>query len=211
MRIGLFGGAFDPIHAGHVAPVQAARRALGLDRVLYLPTAHPPHKADRDLVAPHHRYTMVELALLDEPGLFASPFEMRATGPSYTIDTVEHFRRLLVDEELFLVVGADAWNGLPSWRRWRDLVDAVELVVLARPGWDAIAASLDPALQALARSGRVHVVANDPVEVSSTVLRAMLAAGQAPPPGSMARRVLDYAAKYALYRARPDALALSIV
>ena len=81
MKLGLFGGSFDPIHRGHIEPVQAARKALGLERVIYLPTAVPPHKPGRILAPAHARYAMVEMALLEEEGLYASTFELTLGRP----------------------------------------------------------------------------------------------------------------------------------
>src|SRR5947208_4241718 len=102
MKVGLFGGSFDPIHRGHIEPVRKARRALGLDRVIYLPTARPPHKPGGALAPAPARYAMVELALLFEDGLCASAYELTADRPAYTIETLEHFRAELPDAELFL-------------------------------------------------------------------------------------------------------------
>ncbi len=144
MKLGLFGGSFDPIHLGHITPVRAARRELGLDRVIYLPTARPPHKPDRILAPAHARYAMVELALLDEEGLYASAHELTLERPAFTIETLEHFRREMPDAELFLLIGGDSLADLHHWVRWREIPAAARLVVLARPGWDLDAVPLDP-------------------------------------------------------------------
>ncbi|HVS00923.1 MAG TPA: nicotinate (nicotinamide) nucleotide adenylyltransferase [Thermoanaerobaculia bacterium] len=198
MKIGLFGGSFDPIHYGHILPVQEARRALGLDRVIYLPTAVPPHKPGRQLAPAYARYAMVELALLDEEGLYVSTHELTLGRPAYTIETVEHFQSVLPDAEIYLLIGGDSFADLPFWVRWRDLVTAARLVVLARPGWDE--AGLAPELAALARSDRVHLLRQPPVDISSTRLRALFACGEAPPAGMVPDRVAYYVQKYKLYQ-----------
>jgi nicotinate (nicotinamide) nucleotide adenylyltransferase len=136
MKIGLFGGSFDPIHCGHVEPVKEARRLLGLERVIYLPTAIPPHKPGRVLAPPLARYAMVEMAILSEEGLYASPYELTLDRPAYTAETLEHFQRELPAAELHLLIGGDSFFELPRWVRWRDIAAAARLVVLARPGWD---------------------------------------------------------------------------
>jgi cytidyltransferase-like protein len=119
-RVGLFGGSFDPIHQGHIAPVQMARQALAIERVLYLPTAHPPHKPEHVMAPPLARYAMVELALLGQSGLYASSFELTHERPAYTIDTVAHFRRELPGCRLFLLIGSDSSiNGCAGVRLWR--------------------------------------------------------------------------------------------
>lgn len=202
MKIGLYGGAFDPIHAGHVEPVRAARDQLGLDRVVYLPTARPPHKPERDLAKGLHRYVMVELALLDHPGLVVSPFELMPETPAYTVDTIRHFRALHPNDELFLLIGSDALARFPTYREWEEILDAARVAVLARPGFDVarILPDLGPRLANLASSGELAVVHNPPVEASSTRLREILVAGDRPPAGWMDERVLQYARKYSLYR-----------
>jgi nicotinate-nucleotide adenylyltransferase len=200
LRIGLFGGSFDPIHDGHVRPVQAARRALSLERVIYLPTAIPPHKPKRQLAPPYARYAMVELALLDEEGLYASPYELTPDRPAYTVETLEHFRELHPDADLFLLIGVDSFLDLPTWRRFADLPRLARLVVLARPGWEVAAAALPPELRELVDAGRVDLLAQPPVAASSTELRALFARGERPVPGWMPEAVVHYVQKYALYR-----------
>jgi len=199
-RIGLFGGSFDPIHNGHIRPVQEARRTLGLDRVVYLPTAIPPHKPKRQLAPPHARYAMVELALLPEEGLYASPFELTPGRPAYTIETLEHFRAVHPAAELFLLLGVDSLLDLPTWRRFAELPQLARIAVLARPGWKVDAASLAPELAAILASGRVDLLAQPPVAVSSTELRALFARGERPAPGLVPEAVVNYIEKYDLYR-----------
>lgn len=196
MRVGLFGGSFDPIHRGHLEPVRRAREALGLERVIYLPTADPPHKSERRAPAAN-RYAMVELALLAEEGLVASPFEFTPGETSYTIDSIEHFERATGGADLVLLMGSDSWRELPEWHRWRDIFDKVEIGVLARPGEaDGDDAELAPELRRAVESGRVHFVSNPPIDVSSTELRELLARGEQPPDGTVPELVLKYLAKY---------------
>lgn len=200
MKIGLFGGSFDPIHAGHILPVREARRALHLERVIYLPTAVPPHKPGRQLAPPYARYTMVELALLDEEGLYASPYELTVDRPAYTIDTLEHFQRQCPEAEIHLLLGGDSFVDLPLWRRWRDIPAAARLVVLTRPGWELDEAALPPDLVTLAQSDRVHFLRQPPVDVSSTRLRELFARGGPIPEGAVPPPVVQYVHKYLLYR-----------
>lgn len=197
MKIALFGGSFDPIHVGHVRPVQQARRELGLDRVMYLPTAKPPHKQDCELVPAWARYAMVELALLHEDGLFASPFEMQSERPSYTVDTLEHFHQAWPNAELMLLLGGDSLAALTTWRAWRRIVELSEIAVLARPGWglEELPAELREALH-----GRLHEVLNLPIACSSTEVRRRLATGEDLSADMLAPSVLSYLRKYDLYR-----------
>ncbi|HEX3127812.1 MAG TPA: nicotinate (nicotinamide) nucleotide adenylyltransferase [Thermoanaerobaculia bacterium] len=203
MKLGLFGGSFDPIHRGHIDPVQAARRELGLDRVIYLPTAVPPHKPGRILAPAHARYTMVEMALLDEEGLYASTFELTLGRPAYTVETLEHFRRTvpaMPETELVLIIGGDSYAELDHWVRWEEIPDLARLAVLTRPGWTLEESSLSPELAALARSGKVDFLHQPPVDISSTRLRELFSKGGAPPPGTVPESVVRYVHKYDLYR-----------
>ncbi len=195
MKVGLFGGSFDPVHRGHLEPVRQARAALGLERVIYLPTARPPHKSARSATA-LQRYAMVELALLGEEGFFASPFELKGET-CYTVDTVEHFRGELPGAELVLVIGADSWAAFTSWREWRRILTMTELAVLVRPGWET-GELATPIADAYAR-GRLHFVANEPWPVSSTELRRCLGRGEEISPDTVPPLVLDYIRKYRLY------------
>jgi len=200
VKIGLFGGSFDPIHRGHIEPVREARRALGLDRVIYLPTARPPHKPGGALAPAPARYAMVELALLFEDGLCASAYELTADRPAYTIETLEHFRGEMPDAELFLLIGSDSLADLHHWKRWREIPQIARLAVLTRPGWDPDTVPLAPEVAELARTDRVLLLRQAPVDVSSTRLRELLAAGLPLPAGAIPDLVVRYLHKYALYR-----------
>ena len=197
MRIGLFGGSFDPIHYGHLVPVRTARQELALGRVVYLPTGQPPHKSPRTAPA-EHRFAMVELALAAEEGFVACRHELDESRPSYTIDTVEHFRRERPDDELVLLIGADSWRELESWRDWQRLLELVELAVLVRPGEppDDLAGERAAAVE----RGRVRFVANQPLELSSRDLRRRLRRGEEISRHEVPSLVLDYIRKYDLYR-----------
>lgn len=202
MKVGLFGGSFDPIHRGHIDPVLDAQRRLGLDRVVYLPTAAPPHKRERSFAPALARFAMVELALLDHPDLLVSTHELTLGQAAYTVETLAHFRASEPDSELHLLLGADSFLELPGWVRWREILGAAQLAVLTRPGFrlDDSAAPLAPELRAAVDAGRVHFVENEPLAVSSTELRRRLAAGEAIPDGWLAPRVVRYLLKYRLYR-----------
>jgi nicotinate-nucleotide adenylyltransferase len=205
LKLGLFGGSFDPIHRGHVDTVRAARDAASLDAVWFLPTAVPPHKPERRFAPAWARFAMVELALLDEPGLYASPHELTLDRAAYTVETLSHFRATWPAAELVLLVGADSLATLHTWRRWRELPELAELLVLPRPGFAAeeLATRMPEESRWLLASARVRFAAVGEVALSSTALRAALAAGEDPPPGALHPRVLSYLRKYGLYRPAP--------
>ena len=145
---------------------------------------------------------MVELALLDQPQMKVSAFEMESGTVAYTVDTLRHFRATEPDAELFLLLGGDSFLSLPSWREWRLLPEMARLLVMARPGWRLV--ELPAELRLLVDSGRALVV-EEPVriQVSSREIRHRLAAREQdlhdllPPP------VLNYLVKYNLYRSNP--------
>lgn len=200
MNIGLYGGSFDPIHRGHVEPVLEARRVAALDRVVYLPTARPPHKLDRQLISAQARFTMVELALLDHPSLEVSDFEMGEAAPAYTVETLEHFHR--PEHRLHLIVGADSFMQLDRWVRWRDILKLARLVVLTRPEWTPDRDALAPELRRLIDRDEVVLVPNRPITASSTEIRHRLSHGQSLPESWLAPAVLKYIEKYGFYGSR---------
>lgn len=195
-RIGLFGGSFDPIHNGHIRPVLAARELLGLDAVHYLPTACPPHKPQGTRAPALVRNTMVELALLSYPELVVSDAELDLGRTVYTIDTVERYAAERPDADLHLLLGVDSFNELPGWRRFDDLIRAVRLVVLARPG----ERGLDTGVRSAVERARGYVlVPHRSVDVSSSDIRIQLARGAEVSSDLMPAPVLRYCRKYGLY------------
>jgi len=167
-RIGLFGGTFDPIHRGHVEVADAVRTALALDRMLVVVANQPWQKADRPVSAAEDRYAMVEAAIRDRPGLVPCRVELDRGGPSYTVDTVRALRAQEPSAEVVVVVGADVVAGLDTWHEHEALRDLVTLAVVDRPG----APVVDPPV-----GWRFVHVPVDPIDVSSTDLRARLEAG----------------------------------
>ena len=169
-RIGVFGGTFDPIHAGHVATAEAVHRALDLDRTLVVVANEPWQKEGIRSVTPaEDRLAMVVAALADRPGLEPSRLEIDRGGPSYTVDTVDELHDLYPGSELFVVVGADVVPDLPTWRNEASLQKSVVLVVVDRPG--ANREEPPPGWHTV-------WVPVPPFDVSSTELRARLEAGQ---------------------------------
>ncbi len=150
-RIGLLGGTLDPIHLGHVEAALAARRALGLDRVIVFPARVPPHRLQQPVASPYHRFAMTALAVNGLDGLAASDIELCAPGPSYTADTLTRFheRWALPPAQIFFITGADAFAEIETWHRYPEVLGLSNFVVISRPGFPAEA--LRQRLPALAR------------------------------------------------------------
>jgi nicotinate-nucleotide adenylyltransferase len=135
MRIGVFGGTFDPVHLGHLIIAEQAREQARLDRVLMIPSARPPHKIDDRLTRFDRRVEMLQLALAGQVDLQVDTMERDRPGPSYTSDTLAELRLRHPDDELFLILGGDCLPDLPRWHEPLRIIDQATLIVSPRPGW----------------------------------------------------------------------------
>jgi len=134
MRIGLFGGSFNPIHLGHLRAAEEVREAMALDLVYFIPAASPPHKPDDGLAPADHRLGMVRLATKGNRHFMVSDVEIRRSGRSFTIDTVRHFlANIRGHSDLFLIMGTDQFNEFETWKNCDELVRLCSLVVHTRP------------------------------------------------------------------------------
>jgi nicotinate-nucleotide adenylyltransferase len=182
MRTAIFGGTFDPIHRAHLVVAGEAADALGLDQVLFIPAAHPPHK---EAGTPYEdRFRMVELACAGDPRFVASRLE-EGRQTSYSIYTIERVKAM--GGEVFFLVGADAFAEIRTWYRWADVVSAVEFIVVTRPGHNY---ESPPG----ARVRRLDTVA---LPASSSEIRQSLARGETPP--ELPTRVVEYIRARGLY------------
>ena len=189
MRLGLYGGRFDPPHVGHLLVAEGARAALKLDRVLFIPSKAPPHKGTE--ASAQARFEMTLLATAENPRFFVSNLELKREGISYTIHTVETLLETYPDAEVFYLTGVDAYRDIATWQRARDLVEKVQMVVYPRPGYS---------LEGLESYFLEHVKLLElPLfEVSSTVLRQRLRTGESVR-YLLPDAVAAYIAKHALY------------
>ncbi|MBL0285452.1 MAG: nicotinate-nucleotide adenylyltransferase [Zoogloea sp.] len=209
--LGLFGGTFDPIHHGHLRLAETAREALTLDRVRIIPAGQPPHRAAPGASGPD-RLAMARLATADNPAFEVDPAEVEALQASFTIVTLERLRAELgPTRPLVLLLGVDAFLGLPTWRRWAELFDFAHIAVANRPGYSLDTAQMPPALARLcaARQAPAHILHGapggslvqfdmTPLAISATDIRTRRAAGLSlryllPAP------VIDYISTHRLY------------
>lgn len=137
MRIGIYGGTFDPIHHGHLILAREAHETLGLETVIFIPASASPHKMDQKLTAPDVRLEMLRAAIENEPGFGFDAMELQRPPPSYAIDTIEALRRREPGAEFFYFIGEDHVGSLPTWHRFAELSEEVQFVVLNRSGGTA--------------------------------------------------------------------------
>lgn len=175
MRLGLFGGTFDPIHLGHLILAEACREACGLDRVWFVVTASPPHKrGERTGVG--DRLEMARIATAGHPGFEVSEIEAGEDGPHYSYRTLERLSGERAGDELFFLIGADSLADLPTWRRPERIAELATIVVVNRPGIDPGVMVEPPDLGAAARP--LQIVTVPPIGISSTDLRRRVAEGR---------------------------------
>ena len=180
-KIGLYGGSFNPIHNGHLIVARAVAERLDLERLIFLPSANPPHKETETLAASAHRAEMVRLAIEPEPAFEFSDFDLTRKGPSYTIDTVAHFRNESgAGVELCWIIGADSLVELPSWHRAGELVDQCRIVTAVRPGWTQIEWDklLTPLSDKQLTRLQAGVVETPMIEISSSDIRQRVTRGR---------------------------------
>jgi nicotinate-nucleotide adenylyltransferase len=178
-RLGILGGTFDPIHFGHLDAADAARRAMSLDQVWLIPSCDPPHRPVDPLASAFHRFALVALAIQGHDALRASDMEVTRTGPSYTADTLRALASQgWLPSQLFFILGSDAFAEIATWREFPAVLDAANFVVIARPGTTLDAAiARTPSLRARLGTSIFPVEARVR-DVSSSTIRARLAARQ---------------------------------
>lgn len=135
MRLGLYGGAFNPIHRCHLLVAEAAQARLGLETVLFIPTGDPPHKPAPDVIPAAHRLEMVRLAITPYPSFQLSDIETRRPAKSYTVDTLRELLKIYpADRRFVFIIGLDAFTELPGWKEPERLLELCEFAVVSRPG-----------------------------------------------------------------------------
>jgi nicotinate-nucleotide adenylyltransferase len=186
----VLGGAFDPVHFGHLRCAVEIREQLGLAEVLFVPSANPPHRAPHRAAA-EHRVAMLRAALRDAPGCRLDTRELHRDGPSWSVPTLEELRAENPQRSLCMIVGLDAFLGITGWHRAAELVELAHIVVARRPGLDlpdrgevadllAARRARDPAVLSEQLAGAIFVAEITQLDIASSRLRGLLAAGRDP-------------------------------
>lgn len=191
MKLGIFGGTFNPIHYGHLINAERVRSDFNLDRIILVPVKCPVHKELAGNVPAEERFAMACLAVAAIPEFEVSRIEIDREGPSYTVTTVHEIRERYPGSDLHLIIGMDSLNEIQSWRDADHLLSHVTLLVMRRPGEE-------PCPEAACGSCRVHFVDNPLVDIRSTEIRDRLADGRSVR-FLMPDAVLDYIKRKGLY------------
>lgn len=203
-RLGILGGSFDPIHAGHLSLARAVRDHHRLEKVLFVPNRVPPHKGVR--AAAGDRYRMVCVAIGGERGFEATDRELRREGPSFTVDTLREIREEVGEGcEIFFLVGSDTLFELPTWREFPEVVRLARIVVVSRSGYppDAVVALGGTVPDRVIRRIEKDALAAEPEAVSSTEIRERVARGL-PIDGMTPEGVVSYIRERRLYLEREE-------
>jgi nicotinate-nucleotide adenylyltransferase len=150
LRVGIFGGTFNPIHYGHLRTAEEVRLRLGYDKILFIPSGTPPLKT-KGIASASHRFEMARIAILDNPFFEISDIETRRRGKSYTVSTIEELQEAYPGRQFYLILGIDAFLDLPNWRDPDRLIALSNFVIISRPGFSFGDLSLSPYLKKTVR------------------------------------------------------------
>ncbi len=202
MRIGIFGGSFDPVHLGHLKLAEACCRQARLDQIQFTPAAQQPHKPQGLIASGAHRVAMLRLAIGDEPRFAVSTAELDRGGVSYTVDTLRELKARDLSAELFLLMGADSLSDFPKWREAGAICELATLVVvhragLAEPDFGVLTPLASPARVAEVRGAQVEM---PEMPISSSQIRQLIAA-DGPWQSLVPAAVAEYIKRHGLYGA----------
>ena len=133
--LGILGGTFDPIHNGHLVAAEYARDTCNLDKIIFIPSARPPHKDNQEVLNSEYRYRMVEMAIRDNPSFMVSDLELARTGYSYTVETIDYYIKRFPGVDIYFILGVDALLLINTWKDVNRLVGLCKFIVVTRPGY----------------------------------------------------------------------------
>ena len=165
MKLGIFGGTFNPVHYGHLINAEILRSDYSLDKIIFVPAKFPVHKKLDDRISAKERCNMVELAINDNRSLELSTIEIDKDSPSYTIITINELLREFSPSELFLIIGSDSFNEIDTWKEYRKILQMVSVIVMKRPGDASCREDL------FVNSKNIIIAENPLIDISSTCIR----------------------------------------
>jgi nicotinate (nicotinamide) nucleotide adenylyltransferase len=219
-RIAIYGGTFDPVHLAHLEIARRVLQLFEIDELLFVPAQRAPHKVEREVTLPVHRYAMLALATQKDARILVSTFELDAPDRRYTVDTLAHFQsKFGRSAELFFVMGADSWSEITMWREWERLITMANHIVVTRPGneidWDQVTPSVavqivdlrgsdQSSLSSLEKEGqarKIFVTDVVMIDISATEIRRAAREDRIDDLRKLVPLpVADYISKYKLYR-----------
>jgi nicotinate-nucleotide adenylyltransferase len=213
-RIAYFGGTFDPVHNGHLSIARSLIPLFDLDRFLFLPAFHAPHKPDRLPTSAYHRFAMLTLATLSDAAIGVSTLELEKREKRYTIDTLAELNSIHSDDKVFFVMGADSWTDIRTWREWENVLASSNHIVVTRPGYDigidhvtdgireriVDLRSFDMGSVRESNERKIYITDAVRYDASATELRDDLSDGRLDRDEDIPAEVANYIEKYELYR-----------
>lgn len=172
MKLGLFGGTFNPVHYGHLINAQTVKDSFSLGKILFIPSKYPVHKELEGDISSEDRFNMVSLAIEDNPYFDVSRLEIDREDDSYFIITVRQLPELYPGDEFFLIIGLDAFNEVHKWKDYKEILEKVSVIVMRRPGFGKIDDTI------INQARRVDFIDNPVIEISSSMIRENVRKGR---------------------------------
>lgn len=176
-RVGIFGGSFNPLHQGHLILAEFASESIGLDRVLFAPVLHPPHKDGSGMTPIEHRLAMISTSITDNSRFELSLVDVERPGPHYSVDTVQIIQDQYPHSQLYFVMGGDAFKDFPLWYHPQEMVKYCRLAVMRRPSSRPVQPDMHEATMPHLKD-RVDMIEAPPIGISSTRIREQLQVGK---------------------------------
>ncbi len=194
--IGIMGGTFDPIHNGHLLTAECAAYQYDLERVIFVPSANPPHKIEQKITDAEQRYLMATLATISNPKFSVSKIEIKRDGLSYTIDTVREFKKIYPNHKLFFITGTDAIMEIFDWKAPQDLLQEADFIAASRPGYSL--GNIEEKISGTYKE-EIHLLKIPGLAISSTNIRQRVQEGR-PIKYQLPESVENYIRQKNLYR-----------
>ena len=173
MRIGLYGGTFDPIHIGHLIVIENAINYMNLDKVIILPSSNPPHKKHKKKTATNIRVEMVAEAIKDNDKIILSTYESTDQNVRYTHETIRYFKKYFPEDEIFYILGEDSFLTIDTWRNYEDILDE-NIIVFTRSNIDSASELVEKVEIIKKDNPNIFLINNLNINISSTLIRGLV-------------------------------------